>query len=179
MGAGRDIVVTVYGHDKTIDKIAVSTFDKPDNLYGPYGYMNNSDAITYCDALNSLELNGNSWVFAKIISEYAQYTLDSFLPLKFDIIWKLDDRTIQKVLRAVDSREIAMALKGEKEAVMEKVFSNMSERVAQMVKEDMECMGSIRKIDVNKSREKIIDIIRRLEETGEIVISYDKGETIE
>jgi len=118
MDSGRDIVITAYGHDETIDKIAVSTFDSPDG----YGYRHNSDAITYCYNINKLELNGNSWIFAKIISQNTQYSLDSFLPFKFDVFLKLDDRAIQKVLREVDSKEFAKALKGEKEAVRERIF---------------------------------------------------------
>ena len=176
MGAGRDIVITVYGHDKTIDKIAASVFEKPVNYYG---YSSNSDAETYCDMLNSLELNGNSWVYAKIVSENAPYTLDLLLPLEFDIFLRLDDLAIQKVLRMVDSQAIKIALKGEKETVKERIFNNMTERAAQMIKEDMEYMGPMRVSDINENQEKILNVIRRLEETGEIVIPYSKGEAKE
>jgi len=176
MGTEKDIVITTYGHGKTIDKIAASAFDRPDDYYR---YRSNSDAVTYCDTLNKLELNGNAWVFARNISQNTQYSLDSFLPFKFDVFLKLDDRAIQIILREVDSKEIAKALKGEKEAVSERIFCNMSERAAQMLKEDMFCMGPIRRIDVKESQEKILDIIRHLEMTGLIVISSDKGETIE
>ena len=175
MSTGREIVVTAYGHDKTIDKIAVSTFDKPFNF--GYEYSNNSDASTYCDTLNSLELNGNTWVFAKIISENTPYTLDLFLPIKFDIFLKLDDKSIQKVLRHVDRQDIAKALKSEKEAVMERISSNMTKRAAQMLKEDMEYMGPVRIRDVKAAQEKILNIIRHLEQTGEIVISFSQGDT--
>ena len=164
MGTGREIVITAYGHDKTIDKISASIFDASCN-----------GATTYCDTLNNLELNGNSWVLAKIISENVQYALDSFLPLKFDIILKLDNLSIQKVLRHVDSQDIARALKSEKEAVKEKIFSNMTKRGAQMLKDDMEYMGPVRGIDVNESQEKIISIILHLADVGEIAISYQNG----
>jgi len=175
MRGGRDLVITVYGHDKTIDKIAVSAFDTPDRYY----YGDNSDAATYCETLNNLELNENSWVFAKIVSENAPYTLDLLLPLNFDIFLKLDDKAIQRVLREVDSQEIAKALKSVKETVKERIFGNMTARAAQMLKEDMEYMGPVRNADVKESQEKMINIIRRLEETGEIVIPYSKGETKE
>ena len=173
MSVARDIVITVYGHDKTIDKIAASVFEKPVNYYG---YSINSDAETYCDTLNSLELNGNSWVFARIVSENKPFTLDLLLPLKFDILLKLDDKTIQKVLREVDSQVIVSALIGEKEAVKERVFKNVSERAAQMLKEDIEYTAGFH---VKESQEKILNVIRRLEETGEIVIPYAKGEAKE
>jgi len=172
MGAGKDIVITTYGHNTTIDKIAASTFDTPD---GQYRYSYYSDAVTYCDALNKLELNGNAWVFAKIISQNTPYSLDSFLPLKFDIFLELDDKTIQRILRKVPSQTIAKALKSE-EAVSKRVFSNMSKRASVMLLEDMEYMGPVRHIDVKESQEKILDIIRHLEYCGEIIIPFSKGE---
>jgi flagellar motor switch protein FliG len=168
MGNGRDIVVTAYGHDKIIDKIAVSSFEHSEDNY----YNNqNSDAKTYCDTINSLALKGDSWVFAKILSENAQYALDVFLPLKFsDVIMKLDDRAIQKVLRGMDSQDLAKALKDQDEIVKEKIFSNMSQRASQMFKEDMEYMGSVRIIDIKECQEKILNNIRHLGQTGEIII---------
>jgi flagellar motor switch protein FliG len=174
MGTGKSIVITAYGHDKTIDKIAVSSFDCSNN------YGNDSGAGTYCKTINSLELNGNSWIFAKVVSENTQYSLGSFLPLKIDVILKLDDRVIQGLLRDVNSQDIAVALRGEKENVREKIFRNMSGRAAQMLKEDMEYMGSI-PIPVNevkKIQEKIIDRIRHLEEFEEMII-HSIGETLE
>jgi flagellar motor switch protein FliG len=173
MGTGRDMVITVYGHDKTIEKIAVSAFDKPESFFRSYG---DSDASTYCDTLNNLELNGNSWVFARVVSENAPYTLDLLLPLNFDIFLKLDDKVIQRVLREVDSYDIKKALKSVKETIQERIFNNMTERAAQMIKEDMLYMGPVGGIEVKKSQEKIINVIRHLEEIGEIIIPYSKGE---
>ena len=98
------------------------------------------------------------------------------MPLEFDVFLRLDDKTIQRVLREVNSQVIAMALKGEKEAIKERIFSNMSERAVQMLKEEMDYIPGI---GIEESREKIINAIRRLEETGEIVIPYSKGETKE
>jgi hypothetical protein len=164
----RNIVITAFGHDRTIDKIAVSSFDKAVDRYS----SSNANADAYCATINSLELNGNSWVFAKIVPENVQHPVDSFFPLKFDIILKVDDIAIQKIMREIDSQDLARALKGEKEAVKEKIFRNMSKRAAEMLKEDMEFMGEIRISAVKGSQEKITDIIRHLEQTGEIVIAY-------
>jgi flagellar motor switch protein FliG len=83
----------------------------------------------------------------------------------------LDDRAIQKVLREVDSQELAKALKGIDSEVQEKIFRNMSSRAAGMLKEDMEYMGPVRRVDVEESQWKIVSIIRHLEETGEIVVA--------
>jgi flagellar motor switch protein FliG len=177
MGNGKSTVITVYGHNKTIDKIAVSLFDKSES--GHYGYDTDSNAETYCNTINGLKLEGESWILAKLVSENTQYELDAFLPAKFALIAELDDRAIQKILRETDSQDIAKALKGENEAVQEKIFNNMSKRAAEMLKEDMEYMGPVRITDVKDAQEKILGIIQHLEQTGEIVIQCSQGRMIE
>jgi flagellar motor switch protein FliG len=174
MSDRKGVVITTYGHNRTIDKIAVSLFEDAET-----GYRNQaSDAKNYCDTINALELSGDSWVFAKILSENTQYSLDGLIPLRFsDVIVKLDGKDIQKILREVDNHELTLALKDQDEMVKEKIFTNMSKRAAQMIKEDMEFCGPIRIADVKDCQEKILNIIRRLAEHGEIVIPYE-GETI-
>jgi flagellar motor switch protein FliG len=87
-----------------------------------------------------------------------------------DIIM-LDDRAIQKVLREVESQDLAKALKGVEAEIQEKIFRNMSKRAAGMLQEDMEYMGPVRRTDVEEAQYKIIAIIRHLEETGELVVA--------
>jgi flagellar motor switch protein FliG len=89
----------------------------------------------------------------------------------FEDIVLLDDRSIQKVMREVDSQELAKALKSVDTEVQDKIFRNMSKRAAGMLKEDMEYMGPVRLKDVEESQQKIVSIIRHLEDTGEIVIA--------
>ena len=89
----------------------------------------------------------------------------------FEDIVMLDDRSIQKVMREVDSQELAMALKSVDTEVQDKIFRNMSKRAAGMLKEDMEYMGPVRLKDVEEAQQKIVSIIRHLEDTGEIVIA--------
>ena len=86
----------------------------------------------------------------------------------FEDIVMLDDRSIQKIMREVDSQELAKALKSVDVEVQDKFFRNMSRRVANMLKEDMEYMGPVRLKDVEESQQKIIAIIKHLEDTGEI-----------
>ncbi len=89
----------------------------------------------------------------------------------FEDIVMLDDRATQKVLREVDSQELAKALKAVDTEVQDKIFRNMSKRAAGMLKEDMEYMGPIRLKDVEEAQQKIVSIIRHLEDTGEIVVA--------
>jgi flagellar motor switch protein FliG len=89
----------------------------------------------------------------------------------FEDIVMIDDKSIQKVLREVDSQELSKALKSVDNEVQDKIFRNMSKRAAAMLKEDMEFMGPIRLKDVEESQQKIVGIIRHLEDTGEIVVA--------
>ena len=89
----------------------------------------------------------------------------------FEDIVMLDDRAIQKVLREVDVSEMAKALKSVDTEVQDKIFRNMSKRAATLLKEDMEYMGPIRMKDVEESQQKIVSIIRKLEEQGEIDVA--------
>ncbi len=89
----------------------------------------------------------------------------------FEDITLLDDRAVQQVLREVDSKELALALKSVEDRVREKVFNNMSKRAASMLQEDMEFMGPVRLRDVEDAQQRIVNIIRRLEEAGEIIIA--------
>ncbi len=89
----------------------------------------------------------------------------------FEDIVLLDDRSIQKVLREVDTQELAKALKGVDVEVQEKIFRNMSKRAASLLKEDMDFMGPIRLRDVEEAQQKIVNIIRKLEDAGDIVIA--------
>jgi len=89
----------------------------------------------------------------------------------FEDIVMLDDRSIQKVMREVDSQELAKALKSVDTEVQDKIFKNMSKRAATMLKEDMEYMGPVRLKDVEEAQQKIVSIIRHLEDVGEIVIA--------
>ena len=91
--------------------------------------------------------------------------------LTFDVITRLDDRAIQKMLREVDQMELAKSLKGADEEIQKKIFRNMSKRAANMLQEDMEFMGPVRLADVNEARDEIIKIILNLEANGDIVIS--------
>ena len=96
----------------------------------------------------------------------------------FEDILLLDDRAIQRVLRDVDNGDLAIALKGSNEEVQNAIFNNMSKRLSAMIKEDMEFMGPVRMKDVEEAQQKIVNIIRKLEDSAEIVISRGGGDEI-
>ncbi|MCR4687359.1 MAG: flagellar motor switch protein FliG [Lachnospiraceae bacterium] len=96
----------------------------------------------------------------------------------FEDILLLDDRAIQRVLRDVDNNDLSIALKGSNEEVQNAIFNNMSKRLVTMIKEDMEFMGPVRMKDVEDAQQKIVTIIRKLEDSGEIVISRGGGDEL-
>lgn len=89
----------------------------------------------------------------------------------FEDIMLLDDRAVQLVMRQVDTHDVALALKTASEDVAEKIFKNMSKRAGEMLKEDIEFMGPVRLREVEEAQQRIVTVIRQLEDTGEIIIA--------
>jgi flagellar motor switch protein FliG len=89
----------------------------------------------------------------------------------FEDLVTLDDRSIQRVLKEVDLRDLALALKTASQEVTNRIFKNISTRARDMIKEDMSLMGPVRLRDVEEAQQKIVNSIRQLDESGEIVIA--------
>ncbi|GEK57392.1 flagellar motor switch protein FliG [Marinococcus halophilus] len=96
----------------------------------------------------------------------------------FEDVVALDNRSIQRVVRDVNNEDLQLALKVASEQVKEVVFQNMSQRMAETFQEEMEFMGPVRLRDVEEAQSRIVGIIRRLEETGEIVIARGGGDDV-
>jgi len=96
----------------------------------------------------------------------------------FEDIVTLDKSSIQRVLREVDNNELAIALKGAVEEVQNVIFNNLSKRLSTMIKEDMDFMGPVRLRDVEEAQQRIVGIIRRLEDSGDIIISRGGGDEL-
>jgi flagellar motor switch protein FliG len=89
----------------------------------------------------------------------------------FEDIVKLDDVSIQRILREVNTKDLAVALRGATEEVKNRIFKNMSQRAGKMLKDELEFMGPVRLRQVEEAQQKIVKIIRALEEAGEIIIA--------
>ncbi len=89
----------------------------------------------------------------------------------FEDIVKLGNQAVQRVLKEIDNRDLAVALKGSSSEVSNVIFGNISNRLQEMIKEDMEFMGPIRVRDVEEAQQKIVNVIRQLDDAGEIIIS--------
>ena len=94
----------------------------------------------------------------------------------FEDIMLVNDKGIQNVLKEVDNEELAIALRTASDELKEKIFSNMSERAASLIREDMEFMGPVKVSDVESAQQRVVDIVRRLEEAGEVMIAGRGGD---
>lgn len=95
----------------------------------------------------------------------------------FEDILLVNDKGIQAVLKEIDNEVLSLALKTASQELKDKIFKNMSERAAQLIAEDMQYMGPVRVSDVEQAQQKIVDIVRRLEDAGEIIIAGRGGES--
>ena len=96
----------------------------------------------------------------------------------FEDIVKLGNQAVQRVLKEIDNRDLAVALKGATTEVTKVIFDNISKRLQEMIKEEMEYMGPVRVRDVEESQQKIVNVIRQLDDSGEIIISRNSGDEL-
>ena len=96
----------------------------------------------------------------------------------FEDITKLDDRSIQLILREADQKDLALALRGVADDVKERILANMSERGAQMLVEEMQFQPPQRKRDIEEAQGRIVAIVRKLEEAGAVVLSRSEEDVV-
>jgi flagellar motor switch protein FliG len=160
----KTIVLTLNGTDDSVEHFSISLFDCFEGYYA----ASQNNAGRYCDMINNLELTDGKWIYARIIGENEQISLEK--PVLFSAVTSLDDHGIQRVLREVSIHDLACALVGTNKTLQEKIFKNMSKRSAQMVKEEMELVSGISAAESKSFQRKIIAALRTLSEHGEIVI---------
>lgn len=95
----------------------------------------------------------------------------------FEDILLVNDKGIQQVLKEIENDELALGLKTASPELQQKIFANMSERAATLIQEDMEFMGPVRVSDVEAAQQRIVDIVRRLEDAGDVIIQGRGGDT--
>ena len=131
------------------------------------------------EVMNSIDRSNEKYIFEELGKEDAQLAEDIRKKMfVFEDILLLDDRSIQRVLRDVDNNDLAVSLKSSNEEVKAAIFNNLSKRLASMIQEDMEFMGPVRMKDVEEAQQKIVNVIRKLEDSAEIVISRGGGDEI-
>jgi len=133
-------------------------------------------AKAIADILNLVDTSAEKHILQTLEAENAELASDiKNMMFVFDDLTLLDDRSVQRLLKEVETKDLAVALKAAADEVKSKIFSNVSERVSMMIKEEMEFMGPMRLSDVEAAQQRIVETIRRLEEEGQIVISGRGG----
>lgn len=131
------------------------------------------------DILNSVDRGTEKYIMEELDIKDAELSDEIRKRMfVFEDIVNLDNRSIQRIIREVDNSQWAIALKGAGEEVKETIFANMSKRLAEMIKEDIEFMGPIRLKDIEEAQQNIVNVIRRLEEEGEIITPRGGDEII-
>jgi len=128
------------------------------------------------EILNSMDRNSERSVF-QVIQENDSSMADEIrkLMFTFDDVILVDDRGIQRVLKEVEQKELALAMKAAGQEIAEKLFKNMSERAGALLKEEIEYLGPVKLRDVEAAQQKIVAVVRRLEEAGEIIVQGRGG----
>lgn len=133
-------------------------------------------AKTMAEILNLIESAAEKNILQSLEAENPDLAAEiKNMMFVFDDLVLLDDRSIQRLLKEVETKDLSIALKAASEEVKTKVYSNVSERVAVMIKEEMEFMGPMRLSDVEAAQQRIVEAVRKLEEDGQIVISGRGG----
>ena len=145
--------------------VVAQDFSKAGGVGALANILNRSDRATEKNVLEYLEVKN---------LELAEGVRE--LMFVFEDIIQLKDNAIQRIIREVETKDLAISLKGTREEIKEKIYNNMSERAQAMLKEELEYMGPVRAKEVQEKQTKIVGIIRALESAGEIIITRDTAE---
>lgn len=172
-----DIQVDVVRRFANMDRVTPETIsavervleNRIDMISGSSPILGGLKAVA--DILNQMGVTVTQKILGEITEiDYELATNIKNLMFTFDDIIKLDDNSIQKVLKEVENKELTYALKGVSDEVKEKILKNMSERARNLVLEEMEYLGAIRLSEVEEAQQRIVDVINKLKEDGQVVI---------
>ena len=131
------------------------------------------------DILNSVDRGTEKFIMEELDIKDAELSEEIRRRMfVFEDIVSLDNRSIQRVIREIDNAQWAIALKAASEEVKEVIYTNMSKRLVEMIKEDIEFMGPVRIRDIEEAQQNIVNVIRKLEEDGEIITPRGGDEII-
>jgi flagellar motor switch protein FliG len=168
----------------TLGKVAPSTLKQIEKVVDELAGTSLNQSTTKIGGTKSIAniLNKmNVKLTKEILEQFEMWDPDVTQDVKrqmflFDDIINIADRDIQKILKEVDRKDLALSLKIADEKLKDKIFKNMSERAADLLKEELQYMGMVRLKEVEAAQNKIIDIIKNLEESGEIALGSGNKE---
>jgi flagellar motor switch protein FliG len=174
-----EIQPEVVGRIAMTDQIAQETFQEIESILqqhmsglvrGPSSRLGGIEAVA--EVLNQVERSTEKNIMGMLERDNPDLASQiKNLMFVFDDIHNLMDRDIQRVLKEVDSKDLALALKVASEEVKQKIFGNISQRASEMLGDEIEYLGPVRLKTVEEAQQRIVETIRRLEEAGEIVVS--------
>lgn len=179
----RDVAVRIAGMDQTnpeiISEVERILEQKLANVLSQE--LNQAGGVeALAELLNQLETSSSKRILENVEQQNSELASEVKKRMfTFDDLVVLDDRSLQKVLSSIDTRELALALKGANEAVRMQIFGNMSARAAEMLRDDLDSMGPVRIQQVEESQQNILNLLRRMEEEGEIFIERSQDGFIE
>jgi hypothetical protein len=151
------VVLTIYGTGEVADYVTVAQFE------------DGKKASDYIKMIDGQPLADGKWVRTEWVSDFTRYELTPKKKTDYDWLFpRLDDRSIQKVLREVDSQQLSRALKGSSDEIKKRVESNMSKRAWSMMEEDMDFMGPVPVKAITENKEYIAAIVMHLIDNEEI-----------
>jgi flagellar motor switch protein FliG len=169
-----------------LDKVTSVTIDEVNDILKDILKTRNSAIAKVTGGIDLLAeiLNQTDEISSELIlSELEEVDMEMAAQIKqrmfvFEDIILVDDRGVQKLLRKIETMELAIALKAASEEVKEKIFKNMSERAGEMLKEEIEDMGPVRMKEVTDAQQNITNIIQEMELKGELIIAGRRGDDI-
>jgi flagellar motor switch protein FliG len=179
----EDLRVDVAYRIATLGKIAPQTLKQIENVVDDIAGASMSQSVgklggAKCLAaiLNRANIGMVKEILTKLenMDEETSYEVKRLMFI-FDEIININDKDIQKILREVDRKDLAFSLKVSEEKLKEKIFKNMSERAADLLKEELQYMGMVKLKEVEAAQARIIDVIKALEEKGEISLNMRGG----
>ncbi len=180
---GEELRNNVSYRMATLGKVSPALMAEVENVVEDIAHSEISQSMSSVGGAKAMAavLNKCSSVTAKGIIEHLEQTDSQLsgeikrLMFLFEDLLYVDDRGIQRVLREVDKRELAMALKVVDDKLKDKVLSNMSERAQELLKEELQYMGPVRLKEVEAAQTRIVEIVKQLEDQGEIVVAGRGG----
>jgi flagellar motor switch protein FliG len=161
----------VHDVEKSLESRMTSTFnqqlEKAGGVSAVAQMLNVTDRMTNKSILESLEQES-----PELVDQIRR------LMFVFDDLMKLDDKSIQALLKEVENAQWALALKGASEELKGKIMGNLSQRAASMLEEEIQYLGPVRVSDVETAQQSIVDTVRRLEDSGEIVVTAGDAERL-
>lgn len=148
------------GLEKRLSGVVSQTLQKVGGVEAAAEMLNLADRATEKIILESLEAQE-----PELVEQIRR------LMFVFEDVILVNDKGVQSVLKEIDNEELALALKTASDELKDKIFRNMSERAVQLIREDMEYLGPVRISDVEAAQQRIVDVVRRLEDAGEIIIA--------